>query len=42
MAAKKGGLGEGLDLLITDKVSMGAATQTAEKKETKSRSKVLS
>ncbi len=32
MAAKKGGLGKGLDSLITDKVSMGAATQTAEKK----------
>lgn len=31
MAAKKGGLGKGLDSLITDKVSMGAATQTAEK-----------
>lgn len=33
MAAKKGGLGKGLDSLITDKVSMGAATQTAEKNE---------
>ena len=31
MAAKKGGLGKGLDSLITDKVSMGAAVQTAEK-----------
>lgn len=31
MAAKKGGLGKGLDSLITDKVSMGAATQTAKK-----------
>ena len=31
MAAKKGGLGKGLDSLITDKVSMGAATLTAEK-----------
>ncbi len=31
MAAKKSGLGKGLDSLITDKVSMGAATQTAEK-----------
>ena len=31
MAAKKGGLGKGLDSLITDKVSMGAATQTVEK-----------
>ena len=31
MAAKKGGLGKGLDSLITDKVSMGAATQTAAK-----------
>ena len=31
MAAKKGGLGKGLESLITDKVSMGAATQTAEK-----------
>ena len=31
MAAKIGGLGKGLDSLITDKVSRGAATQTAEK-----------
>lgn len=31
MAAKKGGLGKGLDSLITDKVSMGTAIQTAEK-----------
>ena len=29
--AKMSGLGKGLDSLITDKVSMGAATQTAEK-----------
>lgn len=31
MAAKKGGLGKGLDSLITNKVSMGTAPQTAEK-----------
>ena len=32
MAAKKGGLGKGLDSLITDKVSMGAAVQTTAEK----------
>ena len=33
MAAKKGGLGKGLDSLITDKVSKTVAAKTEEKNE---------